>query len=363
MSADTLQAALLPSTWRGPGLVDLQVNGYGGFDFNGPAQTWTAEILREIQKKLHQRGVVAALPTLITDDESRMVARARRYAQLLAEAPALEGLYPGLHIEGPFICRDTGPRGAHPEAFCKDPDELPDFVERIWEASGGRIAVMTLAPELPGAIVLVERLANLGVCVALGHTSASAPIIRDAVNAGARMSTHLGNGSHSQLPRLDNYIQNQLAEARLAASFIADGHHIPFATLQNFIRAKTPDRSVLVTDAVAPADAGPGTYSLGEATITADKSLRVTTPGHTGLAGSALTLDLAIINVCRFCGISFEKAWTMASVNAAALIGLSTPAQIEVDIQEQRFFLREGEGHLHTTQKCSHGDSDISDHI
>ena len=323
---------LLPSTYRGPGLVDLQMNGYAGFDFNSPPESWRAEDFLRVRAALARRGVVVALPTLITADPQRMVARAAAYARLLGELPELAATFPKLHVEGPFISPEDGPRGAHPAPFCRTPRDLPELLDRLRDASGDRIGIMTLAPELPGALELIARAAKLGVCVAIGHTAAEPETIAEAVAAGARMSTHLGNGSHYQLPRHANYIQAQLAEDELLASFIADGHHLPWYTLKNYMRAKTPDRSILVTDAISAADAGVGRFMLGEDEVEVSEDLCVRRPGKPGFAGSALTLDRAVVNVVLACGVTFDEAWAMASTRPAALIGLAAQPEVRVAI-------------------------------
>jgi N-acetylglucosamine-6-phosphate deacetylase len=214
---------------------------------------------------------------------------------------------------------------------------MPDFIDRLQEASGDRVGIVTLAPELPGAIDLIGRLAEAGICPAVGHTQAPAETLRAAVAAGARLSTHLGNGSHDVLPRLDNYVQVQLAEDRLAATFIPDGHHMPLTTLKNFIRAKTPSRSVLITDAISAAEMGPGEYTLGQLVVQVGADGRCSVPGEQHLAGSILTLDRAIIEVCRRCDVSFDQAWAMASSHPAMLIGLPLPRTVTVAVAETGF--------------------------
>ena len=176
-----------------------------------------------------------------------------------------------------------------------------------------------------------------GICVALGHTRARPETIGEATEAGATLSTHLGNGSHLELPRLDNYVQAQLADDRLAASFIADGHHLPFYTLKNFLRAKTLRRSILVTDAIVAADVGPGRYTFGGEEIVVSPELRVHKPGQQNLAGSALTLDRAVLNVALRCDVPFNEACAMASTRPAELIGLSAPPDISVRISAEGF--------------------------
>jgi N-acetylglucosamine-6-phosphate deacetylase len=330
----------LPGAYKGPGLVDIQLNGYAGFDFNALPDAWSIEQLFRVREALNRRGVVAAVPTFITDDVDRLIGRIKKYNELLEQEPHLEETFPRLHIEGPFITAEEGPRGAHPSEFCRTPNEAPDFLDRILEAGKGRIAILTLAPELPGAHELIERACKENIRVAIGHTCASAQVIREAVTAGATLSTHLGNGSHQTLPRLDNYVEAQLAIDELWATFIADGHHIPFYTLKNFLRAKTFERSILVTDAIAAADKGPGDYTLGGRKVMVDESLKTSQPGGTHLAGSALTLDRAVINVCVECGIPFEKAWKMASSTPAALIGIEGLRKITVTVSRQGFGVR-----------------------
>lgn len=335
---------MLPERHTGPGLVDLQVNGYAGFDFNGDPSIWSAESWKTVAEAIAARGVVMSLPTFITDAPDRLVKRAARYGELMDRHAELEKAFPGLHIEGPFISSEDGPRGAHPREFCATPDDLPDLLGMLLEASGGRIRILTLAPELPGAIRLIEKAAERGICVAVGHTAADANTLNSAVEAGVRMSTHLGNGSHQLLPRLDNYLQRQLADDRLAASFIADGHHIPFPVLKNFLRAKGLERSVLVTDAIPAADKGPGTYRLGGLRIEVSEDLRCAQPGASNLAGSALTLDRAVINVTRFCGIPFDEVWTMASIRPAELAGLPSPGHLTVRIEDDRMICEQAQG-------------------
>ena len=322
----------IPTSYRGPGLVDLQLNGYAGFDFNSDPESWSLTSLHEVRESMYLRGVVAALPTFITDEPGKMIARVKKYVQIVRADTCLAATFPKLHIEGPFISPYEGPRGAHPATHCLTPNDQPDFLDQLLEASQGRMGILTLAPELPGACALISRAAASGICVAIGHTQASADIIHEAVDAGARFATHLGNGSHQMLPRLDNYIQVQLAEDRLAASFIADGHHMPYYTLQNFLRAKTFARSILVTDAIAAADRGPGHYRLAGEIVEVSFDLRVAKPGQKNLSGSALTLDNAVLNVCRHCGVPFEKTWAMASTQPAALVGLPLPQEIAVNI-------------------------------
>lgn len=329
----------IPSHFTGPGLIDLQVNGYAGFDFNSDPENWTPEHFHQIAEALKKRGIVAVFPTLITDDINAMIARAGKYASILKSSEELESMFPGLHIEGPFISSDDGPRGAHPKKHCKTPKALPGFLTDIRTASDNRISMITVAPELEGAAELIQKATGMGICVGLGHTGADSDEIDKAVRAGAKLSTHLGNGSHQLLPRHENYIQYQLAREELFASFIADGHHVPFYALKNFIRAKGSGRSVLVTDAMSAAEKGAGNYTFGHDEVVVRDDLHVSKPGEPNLAGSALTLDRAILNIVANCSVSFETVWKMASVQPAALVGLSNLPEITVEIAEKGFRL------------------------
>ncbi len=322
----------------GPGLVDIQINGYGGMSFNLPVEKITVESLRPAFEKMRRRGVVAILPTVCTDTVPNIIARIRHITRLAQQDELLNSMIAGFHIEGPMVSAEEGPRGAHEAKYLITPDDAPGFLDDLQAASDGMVRLFTLAPELPGAMEFIAAGAGGGVVMALGHLDADAETIDRAVVAGAKMCTHLGNGSHAMMPRLDNYVQRQLADDRLAASFIADGHHVPFPALKNFIRAKTPQRSVLVTDAVIAADMPVGyTYGIGRRTRRVDPDGAVRLPETPYLAGSALTLDMAVLNTAASCDVPFETAWAMASTQPAELIGLPRPERIEVDITEQGF--------------------------
>lgn len=295
-----------------PGFVDLQVNGFAGVDFGDP-ETTSEDVLRAVAA-LERSGVTRFLPTLVTSSLATFTACARRLVG--ADHPAIAGI----HMEGPYISPEDGPRGAHPREHTRDA-ELDDF-RRRQDAAGGRIRLVTLAPEVEGAIALVERLVADGVRVAIGHTAAGREPIQAAVSAGASLSTHLGNGCSGTLPRHPNLLWEQLGEDRLLASFIVDGHHLPPATVRSMIRAKTPARAILVSDAMAAASMPPGTYTLGGQQVVLDASGRVAAPGAANLAGSALTLPVAIGNTVRFAGLALEDVVPMATSRPAEYVGI-----------------------------------------
>jgi len=225
-----------------PGLVDLQVNGFAGVDFGDPATT--PDDVERAVAAIQKTGVTRFLPTLITSPLETFAACAKTLLKTKNAALA------GIHMEGPYISPEDGFRGAHARAHVRAAD-LDDF-KRRQDAADGTIRLVTLAPESPGAIPLVERLVAGGVRVAIGHTAATPPQIGDAISAGATIATHLGNGCAQMLPRHPNFIWEQLAADELLASIIVDGHHLPPATVKTMIRAKTPRRVVLHACALTP---------------------------------------------------------------------------------------------------------------
>ena len=295
-----------------PGWIDLQVNGFAGVDYCSPVAHMD-EIARSVGV-IHSTGVTRFLPTIITgspDDMTGALANLALAKESLAEGAAMEGF----HVEGPFISPEDGPRGAHPRHWVRPPS-LDEF-HRFQDAARGHIRLFTIAPEWPGSPAFIETLVGEGVVVSIGHTNATGEQIRDAVSAGATMSTHLGNGAHAVLQRHPNYIWEQLAEDRLTAGFIVDGIHLPKSFLVAALRAKGIERSVLVTDAVMPAGCKPGRYRLSELEVELLPDDRVVLAGQTRLAGSSLRIDRGIENLVKLAGISLAEALTMASRNAA----------------------------------------------
>ena len=281
-------------------------------DYNAPAAPHE-EIARSVQV-LYSAGVTRFYPTVITGAPDDMLAALRNLArakETLAEGAAMDGF----HVEGPHIAPDEGPRGAHPKRWVRPPD-IEEF--RRWQdATGGRVRLVTLAPEWPGAPRYIEAVVEQNVVVSIGHTAAEARHIADAVSAGATMSTHLGNGAHGVLRRHPNYIWDQLAEDRLRASFIVDGIHLPKSFLKVALRAKGVDRAVLVTDASSPAGCAPGRYRLGEQDVDLTPDNRVVLAGQERLAGSALRMDRGVENLMRLGELSLADAVRLASSNAA----------------------------------------------
>lgn len=300
------------------GFVDLQVNGYAGHDLNDGVPS--RETLEALASRLLQAGVTCFAPTLITASETALcaalcgIATARRQSQLLSQMIAF------VHVEGPSLDPADGPRGAHPLEHVRAPS-LDEFA-RWQEAGEGLVGMVTLSPHYPEAPAYIRALAEQGVLVSIGHTGASPEEIVAAADAGARLSTHLGNGAANLLPRHPNFIWAQLSDDRLTASFIADGHHLPPATLKAMLRAKTLERSILVSDAAALGGQKPGRYTSpigGEVEVSADGRLGVA--GTPYLAGAGHLLDRNIAHVMAAAGLSLSEALALATRNPGRFAG------------------------------------------
>lgn len=308
-----------------PGFFDLQINGFAGVDFNTPGVT--PDQIEQVSAALRRTGVTGYLPTFITCGLEEFRACVAPWCR--TDDPAVAGF----HLEGPYINPEEGPRGAHEPHLVAHPSR-EDFMRRQ-EAANGRVRLVTLAPEMAGALPLIEFLVDEGVCVAIGHSCANRQQILDAVSAGARLSTHLGNATPRMVPRYDNVIWQQLARDELTASLIVDGHHLHPDTVKIITRAKTPERVVLVSDAMAAAGMPPGHYSLGEIAVRLDDDGRAMRTDDGRLAGSALTLDRAVALMASFAQVSLAQAAAMASTQAAAMVGATPRGVIEAQWDPQ----------------------------
>lgn len=215
-----------------PGLVDLQLNGYQGVDLNGP--NLAAEDIRQMVHLLWRQGITSFFPTVITNATERISGSLQVIAAACDRFQEVADAVAGIHLEGPFISAEDGPRGAHKTTYVKAPDW--DLFMLWQQYSGNRIKLVTLSPEWPGANDFIRKCVRSGIKVAIGHTAATKIQIREATAAGATLSTHLGNGCHQVLPRFPNYIWNQLAADQLWCSLIADGFHLPEDVLKVFLK-------------------------------------------------------------------------------------------------------------------------------
>jgi N-acetylglucosamine-6-phosphate deacetylase len=304
--------------WVAPALFDLQINGCYGQSFN--AERLTVESVAQIVAVCRQHGIGSLCPTLVTNTFAALahgLATIRRACDTRAEVAAA---VPAIHLEGPYISPEDGPRGAHPRQHVRPPDW--DEFRRLQEAAGGLIRLVTLAPEQEGALRFLERLVAEGIVVALGHTAASGTQIREAISAGARLSTHLGNGTHALLPRHDNYLWEQLADDELWASIICDGHHLPPAVVRCIVRVKTPQRTILTCDASSLAGLPPGHYREWEQEFDILPQGKIVVSNSAYLGGSWAFTDQCLGNVMRFAGVSLQDAVDMAGARPRKLLGL-----------------------------------------
>lgn len=305
------------------GFFDLQVNGFGGLDFNAPGLT--PETVRNLVHLQAAEGVVAFLPTLVTGGFEHTRHNLQSIAQACQQWPEVAQAIPGIHLEGPYISPQDGARGAHPLEHVRPPS-LAEF-EQWQQAAQGRVTLVTLAPEWPGTAEFVAALVAQGIRVALGHTMASGEEIERAVAAGASFSTHLGNGAPAQLPRHPNMIWDQLGNPHLEASFILDGHHLPPITARALIQARGIERSHLVSDSVGLGGMPPGVYDTavgGRVKITPQG--RPVLYGTPYLAGSVISLRQAVGNAVKLCGFSQAQAIQMAFYNPCRYMGFQPAA-------------------------------------
>lgn len=301
---------------QSPGLLDLQVNGYAGIDFNDAALS--ADALDHALNAMLRSGVTTCVPTLITADEAMLAARLAALDAAVAASRLGARMVPGFHLEGPFLNPAPGYAGCHPPAAMVSPD--PALLARLTQCLRRPVLLLTLAPERPGARAVISWARQHGMVVAMGHTTADHATAEQAAEDGVTLSTHLGNALPQPQPKFLNPLMAQLSQDNLSASFIADGIHIPPAVLKVLIRAKGSHRAILVSDATAAAAAPVGLYRFAGMRIEhrPDGSVRI--PGGTTLAGSALCLDHAVRNLVAWGIASAADALAMASSHPAALL-------------------------------------------
>lgn len=317
-----------------PALVDLQVNGFRGVDFNNPGLC--PEEIVEACGMVEEQCVRSFYPTLITGSPDATSLKLKTLTRVIDEGGELSHALGGIHLEGPFISPEDGPRGAHAKEHCRIPDS--ELVKRWQDEARGNIRIITLAPELPGSGDLIGTCLELGMIVAIGHTAADGEDIKRAVDAGASLSTHLGNGAHAVLPRHPNYIWDQLAEDRLWASMMADGFHLDDSVLKVFARVKG-EKGILVSDSMCYAGMEPGNYEspvTGKVCLTKEGKIHL--EGQPGvLAGSATSLLGGVKEMARLIG--FSAAWDMASINPGRLMHPDLPGGLKVGAPDRLVLL------------------------
>jgi N-acetylglucosamine-6-phosphate deacetylase len=285
--------------------IDLQVNGYAGIDFN--QNDLTEEDMHVACARLKEDGVEGILATIITASLEEMAIRLRRIVQLREQDPLVKELIIGFHIEGPFLSARAGYRGAHPVEFIRPADV--DIMNRMLDAADGLTRIVTLAPETDDHFHVIKSLAGKGITVSAGHCDPDRDELKAAIDAGLTMFTHLGNGCPQELHRHDNILQRVLSlKDHLWLCFIADGIHIPFYALGNYLSLAGMERSIIVTDAMAGAGAPPGTYRVGHIELEVGEDRVVREPGKPNFAGSAIDMIQSCQNLITEIGLSESNA-------------------------------------------------------
>ena len=334
------------SDWIAPGLIDLQINGFGGFDFNDESPS--ADTVVAATRRLFAEGVTTYLPTLVTASHDVTIERLAVIARARTLDPIVANVIPYVHLEGPHISGQDGPRGVHNLDWVRAPT-VAQFED--WQAhSDGLVGMVTMSPHYENSQAYIAALSQRGVHVAIGHTHADHRQITAAVDAGARLSTHLGNGAHTMLPRHPNYIWSQLADDRLTAGFIADGHHLPSETLTAMIKAKGLENSVLVSDAVALAGSEPGRYSTpvgGHVELSDSGLLRHEGTGF--LAGAARSLAYGVSHAASAANLGLAVALDLATRNPGRFVGGRGKLAVGERADLITFGWRPGDTRLHIT--------------
>lgn len=310
-----------------PGLVDMQINGYKGIDLN--KEDLKVDLVRRMTELLWGQGITAYYPTIITNSDDTISRLLSVIAEACVKYPEIGASIGGIHLEGPFLSMEDGPRGAHPKQYIKAPDW--ELFSAWQKCANGKIKMITLAPELEGAIEFIKKCVATGVVVAIGHTAATPLQIKQAVEAGATISTHLGNASHQLLPRHQNYIWEQLATESLWSTFIADGFHLPVSLLKVFLKMKS-NKAILISDATAFAGLSPGSYTThigGDVEL--DDQGRLFMKDHPNmLAGSAHSLPWCIDHLVKENILRLQEAWDLASLAPTQFFAKETIAAFEV---------------------------------
>jgi N-acetylglucosamine-6-phosphate deacetylase len=299
---------------------DLQVNGYAGVDFNGSELNESS--IEFVCNRLTSQGVGGILATIVTDSLEIMEARLRRMAMTLEQRPALRRVIAGIHIEGPFINPAPGFRGCHPLDAITPADEAS--MDRLLTAANGFVRLVTLAPECDSGMRVTRMLAKRGIVVSAGHTDASLDELKAATDSGLSMFTHLGNGCPGTMPRHDNIVQRALSlRNALWLCFIADGVHIPFFALKNYLDFAGLEKAIVVTDGIVASDLGPGRYQFGRWQMDIGEDLVALSPDRSHLIGSTVTMPKSFSNLTVAMGFSEADARRLLETNPRHALGMS----------------------------------------
>jgi N-acetylglucosamine-6-phosphate deacetylase len=304
--------------WIAPALFDPQINGFAGVDFQ--RDNLTVEQLLTAVRGLRAVGCSRFLLTLITDELRRLIARLRHLSNLRRNSPELRHAIAGWHIEGPFLSSAPGFHGAHDPSLMIDPG--PELIRDLRAVTANDPLLLTIDPSRHGALEAVRLARRLGIVVSLGHTDASAAVLRKAVQAGATGFTHLGNACPQSLDRHDNILWRVLDTPGLCVSLIPDGLHVSPSLFRLIHRVLDRDSICYTTDAMAAAGAGPGEYTIGALRMQVGKDQVVRQPGRTNFAGSALQPIDGVFRTAQMLGQSWQKVWGGFSTQPAQFMGI-----------------------------------------
>jgi N-acetylglucosamine-6-phosphate deacetylase len=296
-----------------PGLIDNQINGYAGIDFSGNGLSPDNIIVAA--RTIWQEGVTTFLPTILTGSHENLIKNLRILSHAVDSDELLRESIPGFHLEGPYISPEEGYRGCHPLKHIRK-SSWGEFLE-YQKAAGGRIIQITLAPETEGAMDFIRLCISHKMVVAIGHTNASAFQIGQAVETGARLSTHLGNGCANYIHRHKNPIWPQLANDLLTPSVIADGMHLLPEEINVFYKVKGRDNIILTSDVVYLAGMAPGKYKFLDSEVILTEEGMLLNPELNCLAGASFPLKKGVENIMSFTGCSLPDAINMATKNVA----------------------------------------------
>ncbi len=328
-----------------PGFFDIHMHGGAGLD----VMRASPDELPRLGRFLTTHGATGYFPTTVAAPLDSTCAALERLADAIetAERAAANGdpvqARPlGIHLEGPFLSHKR--RGVHPPEYLVEPT-IPVF-DRLWQAARGRVRMLTIAPEIPGAMEVIEEAARRSVCVSIGHSDAEMPVAQSAVTAGARHATHTFNAMRPLDHRDPGIIAEVLTDDRLTADLIADGIHVAPPMVKLFLLAKGPERAVLITDAMSAAGMPDGRYQLGPIEVDV-KDGKATAGGS--LAGSVLTMDRAVRNVTQFAGWSLRDAVRAATLNPARAVGMAQSRGILAPGADADFVVLSAKGEVQNT--------------
>ena len=298
---------------------DLQVNGYGGVDFN--QNDLSAEGLHHACERMERDGVGGFLATFVSEHLDVMELRLKRLAKLRAEDSLAQRLIAGVHIEGPFLSDKPGCRGAHPEDALRP--ATWNEMQRLLDAADGLTKLVTLAPERDAGLEVTKKLVDESIRVFAGHCDPTLDELNAACDAGLSGFTHLGNGCAMQMHRHDNIVQRALSLSdRLWLCFIGDGAHIAFFALKNYLRAAGLERCCVVTDAISPAGLGPGRYTVSRWTLDIGEDMVARAPDGSHLVGAAITMAQTEANLEKHLGLSSVERETLMRINPRRALGV-----------------------------------------